>query len=287
MIKWWLLMGAVVSLLLCGSAGAQQSPNQLLAKKHFELGAQLYKTSNYRQALVEFSKAYQLSKKPGLQFNIARCHEVMANLEEAVKYYRMYLAQVPRAPNRALVETRLANLEKVLSERKARAKPALAPMRLPPAGPKREPVKPVEPAPVVPTLKPRPEPVVEAGPAPADTGPRKWKRTVGWIALGTGGALVVTGIVFGAMASSKTSDYEEAAKTQTYKELGDMHDEGEILQSTQIGLTVAGGVLAAVGGGLLLWHHMGRRKNDEPSTATVIAPVITDNTVGLMGRMQF
>ena len=260
MRRWCCVTGVVFSLLLCGSASAQQNPNQLVAKKHYELGAQLYKTSNYRQALAEFSKAYTLSKKPGLLFNIARCHEVMANLEQAVKYYRMYLAQVPKAPKRSLVESRLGNLEKVLAERKT--KPTPEPKKPPLTEPKKVPVKPVEPAPapMAPTLKPRPEPVIEADPVPTDTGPRRWKRTAGWIALGTGGALLVTGIVFGAMASGKASDYEEAAKGQTYKELGDMRDEGESLQSTQIGLMVAGGVLAAAGGGLLLWHHLGRKK---------------------------
>ncbi len=133
------IFGAVLSLLLLyNSVNAQHSPKQLVAKKHYELGAQLYKTSDYKQALVEFTKAYQLSKKPGL-FNIARCHEVMANLEQAVRYYKQYLAQVPKAPNRSLVETRLANLEKVLSERKARKdKPGPAPLKKsPPPEPKK------------------------------------------------------------------------------------------------------------------------------------------------------
>ena len=122
----------------------------------------------------------------------------------------------------------MANLETVLVERKAKVKPVSEPKKPPLAEPKRVPVKPVEPAPLPEASMPklRPEPSVEAAPVPADTGPLRWKRTAGWIALGTGGALLVTGIVFGAMASGKTSDYEEAAKEQTYKELGDMRDEG-------------------------------------------------------------
>ena len=275
-------------MLLCGNAGAQQSPNQLLAKKHYELGAQLYKTSNYRQALVEFSKAYELSKKPGLLFNIARCHEVMANLELAVKYYKQYLAEVPKAPKRSLVETRLANLERNLAEGKAKAKSAPTPVPVKHAlpEPKMQPKPVPPPTPVKPAPQQQPEPLVKPDQGPTDvTGPGRWKRTAGWIALGTGGALLVTGIVFGAMASAKASDYEEAAKEQYYKNLGDLRDEGETLESTQIGLMVAGGVLAAAGGGLLLWHYMGR-KNDQVASTTV-APMITDNTVGLMGQLRF
>ncbi len=48
-------------LLLSIPAGAQQDPNQLLARKHYELGAQLYKTSDYTRALKEFERAYELS----------------------------------------------------------------------------------------------------------------------------------------------------------------------------------------------------------------------------------
>ena len=295
MRRWCFFAGVTLSLFLCGSVSAQQNPGQLVAKKHYELGAQLYKTSDYKQALVEFSKAYSLSKKSELLFNIARCHEVMANLEQAVKYYRMYLAQVPKAPKRSLVEIRLGNLEKELAERKARVKPAPAPAPAPvkPAlpGPKKEPEK-IAPTPAPVRPAPQGDPVVttDSGATdngPAQAGPRKWKHTAGWIALGTGSALLVTGIVFGAMASGKASDYEDAAKEQYYKNLGEMRDEGETLQSTQIGLMVAGGVLAAAGGGLLLWHHMGRKKSDELETAAVVAPMITDSTVGLMGRLRF
>ena len=280
------MFGAVLSLFVCSSVAAQQNPKQLLAKKHYELGAQLYKTSNYRQALVEFTKAYQLAKKPGLLFNIARCHEVMANLEQAVKYYRVFLAQVPTAPNRSLVETRLANLEKVLAERNAKKEKPTPPPE--PKKPPPEPKKmPVESAPVPVTPAPKPESVVQATPASVnDARPLRWKRTAGWIALGTGGALLVTGIVFGAMASGKASDYEEAAKEQYYKNLGELRDEGESLESTQIGLMVAGGVLAAAGGGLLLWHYLGRKNNRVDSTALVV-PLMTDNAVGLMGQLRF
>ena len=279
-----IIVGAILPLLMCGNVLAQHNADQLVAQKHYELGAQLYKTSNYTRALAEFQEAYRLSKKPGLLFNIARCHEVMASLEQAVKHYRLYLAQVPRASNRSLVESRLRNLENVLAARKAKEpKPAPAPPKAPPPEPRSEPVKP---APAPPRAAPDAPGRVDVTRSTA-TAPRRWKKTAGWVALGTGGALLVTGIVFGAMASSKWSDYKEAAKTTPYELLGDLRDEGEALESTQIGLMVAGGVLAAAGGGLLLWHHMGRKKKDEQVTATIVAPLISHSTVGLMGRIQF
>ena len=289
MKQWWYL-GAVLSVLLCGNASAQhqQKVDQIVARKHFELGAQLYKTSNYQQALIEFSKAYELSKKPALLFNIARCHEVMANLEEAVKFYRHYLEQVPTAPNRSLVESRLRNLQNVLAARRAKDKPAPGPKKPTPPEPKKDPTPDdpsLAPPPVVST--PAPLETQPAGTTPSQDGPPRWKHTTGWIALGTGGALLVTGIVFGGMAAGKTDDYKEAARTTPYDQLGELREEGEALESTQIGLMVAGGVLAAAGGALLLWQHMGRRKKDEPDTVAVVAPLVTGSAVGLRGRLQF
>ena len=287
MRRWCCCTGIVFLLVSGGVAQAQPSADQLLAKRHYQLGAQLYKTSDYTRALAEFQEAYRLSKKPGLLFNLARCHEVLANLEQSIKYYRMYLAQVPGTSKRSLVQSRLRNLEKRLAAQKPKQAPdspgAPQPVKV------KEPVKPI---PATPPAAPEPsEPAEMAGAGAVDTGPspasiRRWKRTAGWIALGTGGALLVTGIVFGAMASGKAADYEEAARDQTYDDLSDLREEGESLQSTQIGLMVAGGVLAAAGGGLLLWHYMGKKK-DEADSAAMVAPMITESCVGLLGRLRF
>ena len=179
MIRRCLHLGLVGALLLAsGQSRAQQDPNHLLAKKHYELGAQLYKTSDYTRALKEFQRAYELSKKPGLLFNLARCHEVLANVKQAMDYYRLYLEKVPGASNRALVDTRLRNLKGRLKEREARRTPR-------PVEPRPAPVKPAS---VKPASEPASAPTpVSEGPAD-ESQPGQWKRTAGWIALGTGGA---------------------------------------------------------------------------------------------------
>jgi len=261
------ITGLVFALLCSGEAYAQKSADHLLAKKHYELGAQLYKTSDYPRALAEFEEAYRLAKKPGLLFNIARCHEVMANLEQAMKYYRMFLAQVPDTPKRSLVESRLRNLEKRLAARQAQPGPAPAVAK-----------PPERPAPATPATAP----VTATDQRPARG---SWRRTAGWITLGTGGAALITGIVFGVMASGKATVYEDEARTKSYEELADLRSDGEGLQSLQIGLLVAGGVLAAAGGGLLLWHHEGNRGDSVDSA--MVAPLISHDTVGLVGRLRF
>ena len=278
MRRWCLFTGVFFTLLLSDSSNAQQNADQLLARKHYELGAQLYKTSDYSRALVEFQESYRLSKKPGLLFNLARCHEVLANLEKAIKYYRMYLAQVPGTLKRSLVESRLRNLEK----RAAASSAAVPPGKVAPV------LVPVKPPPTLPPEKPaQVKPAVE--PTVTDEGPSrpgKWKRTAAWIALGTGGALLVTGIVFGTMASGKATDYEEAAKDQTYDDLADLRQEGESLETAQVGLMVAGSVVAAAGAGLLLWYYLGGEKEGEPASA-MVAPVISETSVGLCGQLRF
>ena len=52
-------------LVLPLTAGAQTAAVKRLARKHYELGEQLYKISNYSRALAEFQEAYRLYPKPG------------------------------------------------------------------------------------------------------------------------------------------------------------------------------------------------------------------------------
>lgn len=281
------IIGVAVLLVLgAGPLSAQPSGDMLVARKHYELGEQLYKTSDYSGALTAFTKAYRLSNKPALLFNLARCHEVMADLDLAVKFYRQYLAQVPGAPNRPLVESRLRNLEARLARRKADAA-AAAPA--PSSSPATQPA-----SPAVPASQPAPtaaseaaaSPTADQPPAAIDPPPGDWKRPAGWVSVGVGGAALIAGVIVGSMAAAKATDYEEAANTTLYDDLAGMRDEGQALQSAQIALLVVGGILAAAGGGLLLWDHLGRAERT-PAQPAVLAPVLTRDYVGFSGRIQF
>jgi len=64
-------------------------------------------------AVREYTFAYQKLHDPVVLFNRAECYRRLGQNDAAVADYRAFLDAVPRAPNRAEVEARLAALEGV------------------------------------------------------------------------------------------------------------------------------------------------------------------------------
>ena len=257
----WILVCLV--LVLPAVAGAQTAAVKSVARKHYELGEQLYKISNYTKALAEFKEAYRLYPKAGLLFNMARCHEVLAQLEPALKFYRLYLEKKPLAPNRELVVTRISMLEARQKKARESAKPKPA-EKLKASAPALAPVK-SEPAP-----QPR----------------RTWRRTAGWVALAAGGAVLAGGLVMGGLAAAKSSEYDDVKAGDRYHDqLKSIREEGEDYETAQVAMLVAGGVIAAAGGGLLLWEFLGSDK--ERPADVVLAPMISGQGLGLAAGGRF
>ena len=273
---------AATSLLVGGVARAQDSPFKAMAKNHYKLGTQYYETSNYKEALVEFQKAYKLQQVPGLLFNLARCHEVLMQYEQAISHYERYLKALPNAPKRAVVQARLQTLKKRLAEQQQAKKPVPAPVT--PA--------PVAPAPPVPASQPAPgpEPVTDtpAEPKPAPA-PRTWRSWAGWGAVGIGGASLITGVVLGVMAQGKADDYDAlaGAKDPHYGTLADLDSDGQALQTGQIATLVAGGVLVAAGVGLVLWDRMGSGGAEQKGPAVVLLPAVGPGGGGISCSVEF
>ena len=111
-----------------------------------------------------------------------------------------------------------------------------------------------------------------------------WKPTAGWVAVGVGGASLITGVIFGVMVKSKSDEYAEEDKT--YGERQEIADDGKRYQKIELATLVVGGVALAAGGGLLLWHYLGGKKSPESSTAYV-APLLSDKVHGIVGGLRF
>lgn len=71
----------------------------------------------YEEALEAFERAYRLSDRPGLLFNIGSVAERLRRDGEAISAYERYLERVPDAPNRKDVERRIALLRPSETER--------------------------------------------------------------------------------------------------------------------------------------------------------------------------
>lgn len=130
--------------------------------------------------------------------------------------------------------------------------------------------------------------------APAGEGSSEGESNIGmwgWIAGGTGVALLGTGAVFSILTASATSDvndYDKRAPGASPEELEDLKNQARSLYSTSIATYIVGGVFTAIGGALLAVDFL---TNSDPSAAEKeaalrlrVVPTASGGWVGLSGR---
>jgi hypothetical protein len=132
MVRPWL----VLLLVACAAARAsgELTPDEEIARRHFEEGARRYSASDYQGALTEFEAARRVNSAPALDFNIARCHDRLEHFREAVGAYRRYVSSRPTPADAAEVRARIATLEERTRALEATAAPLPPP---PPPAPRR------------------------------------------------------------------------------------------------------------------------------------------------------
>lgn len=191
--------------LLAAAAAASAAPSQkdqAEGRRHLHKANALAADAKCDAAVREYTFAYQKLHDPVVLYNRAECYRRLGQNAAAAADYRAFLDAVPRAPNRAEVEARLAVLEggppPVVSPPPVRPLPpaqAVAPALAPP-------VTPVTPSPTAAPPPPAPEvtsepPVVGAvagapSPAPPLAGGESHGRLWLWAAIGAavaGGAV--------------------------------------------------------------------------------------------------
>jgi len=223
------------------TVSADESLKRSLAKRHYETGSQYYDTADFEAALAEFQKAHKLFPAPSMLFNIGRCYEALGQLQQAIERYEEYLKKTPDAKGRATLEERIQNLRRRVKARQPGPVPTPAaptpPPAKTPAPPPEETVAPdgIEAAPVV---------------VKSSSGSSPW-RIAGWTAVGVGAASLVTAGILGALALSKTGEYEEAY--EQHKPYSDARQTLDSAESLERGSFIALGVgLAAAAAGTLI-----------------------------------
>ncbi|MFW6067570.1 MAG: tetratricopeptide repeat protein [Myxococcota bacterium] len=115
-----LLTRAAILLLVAAlgpaAPAAAQDGDDERGRFHFQAGASYYEAGEYEQALREFERSYEISKRPQLFYNISLAHQQLGDLESAILYLDRYLREVEEIPNRVNLERRLENLRKRLEE---------------------------------------------------------------------------------------------------------------------------------------------------------------------------
>ena len=238
---------AIVLLLAPIVAHAQSE-----AEKLYVQGQQAYDAARYDDALAAWEKSYALSKLPALLFNIAQAQRLRHNPGDCTKAtanYRKFISLSPKATERPTAEGFIAELAPCTE---AESKPIVEPFPSPSPTPSSAPA-------------PSPMPVTVTQ---VDSNAGAGKRLVGYVVGGTGIALVVTGVYFGAKARRLGNEVsDECADGCDWNLVKGKDAEGKRAETTHYVLYGVG-VAAIAAGGVLWW--MG---NKERSASTVgLAP---------------
>ena len=82
------------------------------AGKHFQRGVALYNEADYRAALVEFRRAYEIAPNAAVLYNIGQTYYQLQNYAAALTTLQHYLGEAgPSAPHRREVEQTLDTLQ--------------------------------------------------------------------------------------------------------------------------------------------------------------------------------
>ena len=282
---------ALCALVPAGARAQSQAEKRQQAKEHYEKATRLYDVGKYSEAIGEYEAAYLLIEDAALLFNIGQAYRLWDRPEDAIRAYKNYLRRRPEASNRADVERKIADLEKLGEDRRRdlAAPPPAAPLAPPQAA---TPVQP-EPSPV--PLAPV-EPVVAATPAslepvgaayvqpapvvPSSSLPDSKSNWLSYTLIGVGGACLVTTVIAAAVGAAKARKLQDASQNNQPFDPA-VQANGKTANSVAFVSAVA--TLATGGiGGYLLWrgHGVG-------ATTAAVAPIVTPSFAGGSAQVTF
>lgn len=115
-LVFWMLIGALGVMPRNVQADEPDAARDAEGRALFDAGRVAYDDGRYEDALGYFQRAFDLSGRPGLLFNIGSAAERVRNDRLALESYRKYLEALPEAPNRGFVEKRIRFLERTVAE---------------------------------------------------------------------------------------------------------------------------------------------------------------------------
>lgn len=227
-------------------------------------GVEAYKSGRYREALARFKAALALQPVANLLFNIARIHEKLDEVSEAVTYYERYERAPDAEPTaRDSARERLVDLRARLAAQTA-------------------------------VKDPGPPPLTDDGGAGTgigatggpDTGGSQLGST-GWVLLGIGGATAITGGVLGGLALGAQSDFDSATAVNDKRAYRD--DAKTLALASDV--TIGVGVAALVAGIVLVVVDATAEPASASASGTaspfVVAPVVGADGGGIQAHLTF
>ena len=236
-------MKKLIAVLMCGTIsfgtpglGFTQTSSAEKVEQLSKDATAKYREGDFKSAIELFQKAYDIEPVPNLLFNIARCHEKLEDWDKAISFYQKFVVEpdVEKDARQAAVD-RIDALNEV--------KQALAVQDRDKG-----------------TRETDGDKQVEAPPVEVESSP---DNTWSYVMLGTGAGLIGGGVLFGVLASSKQSDFEQSTDVG---EKQDLRSSGQTFAMVADGLYITGAVVGLIGVYMLLTA-------DEPEqNATFVRP---------------
>ncbi len=110
-----LVWALAVVVVVAGPASAQPSDTDTdAARALFKRGMAQYELGHYREALSSFEQAKAIKPLPAFDYNLARCHEQLAEWQQAIDAYERYLDGTPPPPDAPDVRAHVGELRRKL-----------------------------------------------------------------------------------------------------------------------------------------------------------------------------
>jgi tetratricopeptide (TPR) repeat protein len=243
-------LGTVACALLPTNAAAADARDA--ARALATRAATEFKLAHFQEALDLYTQAYERFPAPALLFNLGQCNKNLGHYERALFFFQGYLRDKPDAPNRAAVETLIAEASKALAnERAAQAEAEAEHARLANLEAERLAAE---------------AQVLEATAHQSAASPSSTKQKrpaliiAGAVGGGIGLVLLGTAVYLGAHSASEATQLSQLSMSGATWTAHDqaVYSNGVSSAHAATGLYIAGGVITAAGVGVAVWGFQGR-----------------------------
>jgi len=231
------------------AAQAGDSSSDGEARTRFEEGRAAYDAGRFDDAARAFQRAYLLSPRYALLFNIGQSQLRAGHDAQALAAFEAFLRQAPDTDTHHAEVTERVHILRSMGVTADAATAATTT-----ASETTTTTTPTETTTTTTTTAVTPEPTPEPTPVPAPAEDSGGPGIAPWIVVGGGGALLVTGIILMAIGASDASSVTGAADGAMWSSLMGAANDANVLWGVGLGLGIAG--LAAIGGGLA-WALVG------------------------------
>jgi tetratricopeptide (TPR) repeat protein len=241
-----------------GIVDVDQEGDDERAKAHFQVGKSLYDSGRFSEAAEEWEKAYDLSGRAELLYNIYVAHRDATEMQAAIAALQRYLEGAEIEPARRInLEARLRAMQSAQAE-------AGAPQAVVEPEPASEPEPEPEPAPA-------PDAALRGSSDDATVSP-----IISYGLIGLGGSMVVGAVVTGILAQGKIDDVESACPNEACPfdfDLDGTRNDAQTLALVTDVLWIGGAIAAGAGVTLLLLEPEEQQAPAAPTASLRCGPL--------------